>query len=327
MKKTLLRRDLLRSAAAALSVAAVSGFGREGVPPGCRDDAPPADSGATRPAAVRHGPRTLKKAVMLGMIGEGADILEKFKILKDAGFDGVEMDSPTELSTEAILKAKEATGIAVHGVVDAVHWQMTLNNPNPLVRKKGIEALKTALRDAKAWGAGSVLLVPAIVNGDCAYDEAWRLSQEGIREALPVAEATGVKISVENVWNHFLLSPLEARQYIDDFKSPFVAWHMDLGNVINLGWPEQWIRILGKRIERLHIKDYSRRRRDKEGLWKGFDVELGDGDAGWAKIMRALDDLGYSTDPVGRWATAEVRGGDRKRLAEISAQMDKLFAQ
>lgn len=270
--------------------------------------------------------RTLKKAVMIGMVGEGETILDKFKILKDTGFRGVEMDSPSKIDKKAVLDACEKTGIEVHGLVDSVHWQLHLNSPAENERKKAIDALKTALEDGKVYGSSSVLLVPAVVNATLPYDEAYRLSQEGIRACLEKAAECGVKIAVENVWNDFLLSPLEAARYVDEFKSPWVGFHMDLGNVITYGYPAQWVRILGKRIEKLHIKDYSRKRRDEEGRWKGFQVELGDGDCDWPEVMKALDEIGYSTDPKGKWATAEVGGGDRKRLQQISDQMDKLFA-
>jgi hexulose-6-phosphate isomerase len=290
----------------------------------------PAFSRAQPEAAPKAAPsgakRTLKKAVMFGMIGEGASVLEKFQILRDAGFDGVEMDSPSKIPGDEILSAQEKTGIKVHGLVDSVHWQFQLNNPVEEVRAKGLEALQTALRDAKTFGSSSILLVPAVVNAQMAYDDAYRLSQEQIRKALPLARECGVKIAVENVWNNFLLSPLEAARYVDEFKDPLVVFHFDIGNVINFGFPDQWVRVLGSRIAKLHIKDFSRKKRDAEGLWKGFDVELGQGDAGWASVMKELDAVGYSTAPGGNWATAEVRGGDRNRMKEVREQMDTLFS-
>lgn len=269
--------------------------------------------------------RTLKKAVGYGMVAGNASVIDNFKLLRDLGFDGVEMDRPSAIDAEEILKARDTTGLKVHGIVDSVHWSDHLNNPDPAVRARGVTALKTALRDAHTFGSSSVLLVPAVVNKDMPYDQAWTLSQQGVREALPLAEELNVIIAIENVWNNFLFSPLEARRYIDEFKSPFVQWHFDIGNVINYGWPAQWIEILGPRIVKLHIKDFSRKKRDTEGLWKGFDVELGDGDADWPATMKALDAVGYSTAvaPGGRWATAEVGGGDAKRLAQIASQMDR----
>lgn len=287
--------------------------------------------GSPRPSLAADEPpaskrRTLRKAVMIGMVGEGATLLEKFRIVRECGFDGIELDSPSDLKMEEILEAQEKTGLKAHGVVDSVHWKYHLNSPEEKVRDEGIKSLDIAIRDAKAMGAGSVLLVPAVVNARQPYDQAWTLSLECIRRVLPLAAECGVKVSVENVWNNFLLSPLEAARYVDELAHPNAAFHFDIGNVINFGFPDQWIRTLGRRIERLHIKDFSRKKRDDLGLWKGFDVELGDGDANWTAVMKALDDIGYSTAPEGRWATAEVGGGDRKRLAFLAERMDKLFA-
>jgi len=279
------------------------------------------------PAPEPKPKRTLKKAVGLGMVGEGATVLEKFQLVADLGFEGVEVDRPDRaLPLAELEQAQEKTGIRVHGVVDSVHWSLPLNSRDAGVRKKGIDGLVAALDDAAALGAVSVLLVPAVVNGDLPYDEAYARSQEAIREVLPHAAQVKVKIAVENVWNGFLLSPLEAARYVDELKSEWAAFHFDVGNVVTYGRPEQWIRILGKRIAKLHIKDYSNKKRDEQGRWKGFEVELGEGDAGYAAVMAALDEVGFSTAPGGNWATAEVGGGDRKRLAQIAGQMDRLFS-
>lgn len=278
-------------------------------------------------APVRKRPRTLRKAVMIGMVGEGATLADKFMLLRDCGFAGVEMDSPGMPPAEEVLAAMHKSGLAVHGLVNSVHWKYHLNSPDDAVVRKAIESLETCLRDAKAVGASSVLLVPAVVNGRQPYDRAWARSMRAIRTVLPLARETGVKIAIENVWNGFLLSPLEAARYVDEFADPMVRFHFDIGNVINFGWPDQWVRILGQRIEKLHIKDFSRKRRDEAGLWKGFEADIGDGDAGWAEVMAALDDTGYSTAEGGRWATAEVRGGDRARLAEISKRMDDVLSR
>lgn len=315
------RRDLLLSASAA-AIAATSLSTAHAAQPAPAGASPP----AIPPPPSSGVKRTLRKAVMIGMVGGPSDLTDKFKLLKSCGFEGVEMDSPTSISMDEIKKARDATGIVVHGMVDSVHWKWHLNNPDATVRQKGIDALKQTLRDSAAVGASSVLLVPAVVNGQMPYDAAYTLSQQAIRECIPVAEETKVQIAIENVWNNFLLSPLEAARYVDDFNHPLVKFHFDIGNVINTGWPAQWIRILGNRIVKLHIKDFSKKKRDDEGLWKGFSVELGDGDAGWPALMKELDSLGYSTASGGNWATAEVGGGNEERLRQISTQMDKLFA-
>src|ERR1043165_448909 len=140
---------------------------------------------AAQPPAT--GTRPLRKAVMIGMVQAGETVSDKFKILRECGFEGVEMDSPTPLESDKILKARDESGLKIHGVVDSVHWKYHLNNPDAEVRKRCIEGLKTTIKDAKAWGASSVLLVPAVVNKDMPYDKAWELSVAGIKECLPLA--------------------------------------------------------------------------------------------------------------------------------------------
>lgn len=279
---------------------------------------------APAPAAPNLGARKLRKAVMIGMCGDGANLMDKFKILKDAGFDGVEMDSPTSIPMSDIVNASDATGIKVHGMVDSVHWKYHLNNPEAKVRQMGLDGLIQCLRDAATCGSVSILLVPAVVNEQMPYDKAWELSVEQIRKALPIAEELKVAIAIENVWNNFLLSPMEAVTYVDQFKSPWVKWHFDIGNVANFGWAEQWIRILGSRIAKLHIKEFSRKKRNELGLWKGFDVDLLEGDNNWPAIMKALDEIGY-TSGEGGWATIEMGGGDAKRMKQLSEMLDKII--
>jgi L-ribulose-5-phosphate 3-epimerase len=293
-----------------------------------RTSAQPSSQAASSSATPAGGApkRTLRKAVMLGMIGVGSTWEDKLKAAKDAGFDGIEADSPAPQIDE-LIAASAKIGLPIHGMVNSAHWSLPLNAPGDEAGKKAGEALETCLRDAKKAGASSILLVPGVVSDRLPYDECWTLSIERINRAVPLAKDLGVTIAIENVWNQFLLSPLEAARYLDEINDPIVQWHFDIGNVINFGWPEHWIKILGPRIAKLHIKDFSRKKRNDEGLWKGFSVELGEGDAGWERVMKALDDCGYSTDPKGRWATAEVAGGDFKRLTTISEQMDRLFAK
>lgn len=276
--------------------------------------------GSAAPAAPQApSARKIKKAVGIGMVGDGKTLLEKFTILRDLGFDGVELNRPGGEKIEEVLKARDASGIAIANVVDSVHWGQTLSDPDANIRKKGREGLEAAMRDAQSLGCKTVLLVPAVVNDRVSYADAYVRSQEEIRLALPLAKELGVYICIENVWNQFLLSPLEAARYVDELQSPWVGFHFDVGNIINYGWPEQWIRVLGSRIKNLHIKEYSRKKRDNEGLWKGFDVDLLDGDNNWPAVMKALDEIGYEG-----WAVAEIAGGDRARLKVVAERMDKI---
>jgi len=247
--------------------------------------------------------RPIKKAIMWATVGVKGSTLEKMKAIKEAGFEGVEMMS--HMDQDEVLKARDETGLIIPSVCGRDHWNKPLSHPDPKIREEGLEALKQTLHDAKRYGATSVLLVPAVVNKDISYDEAYTRSHAEIRKAVPLAEELGVKIAIENVWNQFLLSPLEAARYVDEFNSPAVGWHFDVGNVITYGWPEQWIRILGKRIQKLHIKEFSRKKRDNEGLWKGFHVAFLEGDNNWPAVMKALDDIGYNG-----WGITEQPGGD-----------------
>lgn len=247
--------------------------------------------------------RSYKKGIMWGGVGVGKTIMEKFQAAKQAGFDGVEPDS--HLDRNEVLKARDATGLSIPSVCDSMHWKLLLSSPDPKVREDGVAALKVALEDAKTYGGDTVLLVPGRVNETISYDECWDRSVEGIKKAIPFAEKLGVKIAVENVWNSFLLSPMEAARYIDQFRSPWVGAYFDIGNVLTYGWPEQWIKILGKRIAKIHIKEYSRKIADSQGKSAGFNVKLREGDNNWSAVMKALDETGYQG-----WANIEMPGGD-----------------
>lgn len=269
--------------------------------------------------------RKLRKGFKLTNIpGRKLPVLEQFKLLKEAGYAGTEPMS--HMDQAEVLRAQDATGLAIPSVCCNSHWAKPLSDPAPAVRAVTVESLRQALRDAKAYGAASVLLVPGVVNERVSYADAWDRSQMEIRKVIPLAEELGVKIAIENVYNQFLLSPLEAVRYVDEFKSPAVGWHFDIGNIVAFGWPEQWIRILGKRIVMLHIKEYSRAKRDQEGLRKGFEVEFLEGDVGWPAVMQALDELGFDgwgiAEPAYRPAGVEPLA----RLKEISARMDRIFA-
>ncbi len=264
---------------------------------------------------------SIRKAVKFGMIQEpDLSIAEKFQLLKDLGFDGVEMDSPNDLDQGEVIAARDAVGLPIHGVVDSVHWTQTLSDPDSAVRAAGLDGLKTAIQDAHAYGASTVLLVPGIVNKHVSYADAYRRSQAEVRKVLPVAAEHNIKIAFENVWNRFLLSPLECARYVDEFESEFVGWYFDVGNVVTYGWPEHWIRTLGPRILKLDIKEFSRAKADSEGPYAGFRVPLGEGDCDWPAVNEALAEIGFEG-----WATAEVAGGDRTRMQELAERMDRIL--
>jgi hexulose-6-phosphate isomerase len=262
-----------------------------------------------------------KKAVKLGMVQGDLTLEQKFALLARLGYDGVELSSPNGFETEAVLAARDATGLPIHGVVDSVHWRKPLSHPDAKVRAEGIDALRAALRDAKDYGASTVLLVPAVVDKRVSYSAAYERSQAAIREVLPMAAELGIKIALENVWNNFLISPVETARYIDEFDDPNIGAYFDVGNVVRYGWPEHWIEALGPRVFKIDVKEYSRKKQNDEGLWKGFQVELLEGDCDWPAVMKALDAIGYDG-----WFTAEIGGGGEERLTQIAANMDRIFA-
>ena len=247
--------------------------------------------------------RSLKKGIMWGSIGFGQTILEKFQAAKDAGFDGVEVMS--HLDRNEVLRARDATGLPIPSVCNEMHWKLPLSDPDPAIREQGIAALKVALEDAAAYGADTVLLVPGRVSETVSYDECWNRVVEGVKKVIPMAIDLKVKIGIENVWNNFLISPMEAASFVDQFRTPFVGFYFDCGNVLVYGWPEQWIKILGKRIAKVHIKEFSRKIADKQGKSAGFGVKLQEGDVNWPAVMKSLDDIGYSG-----WTTIEQPGGN-----------------
>ena len=260
-----------------------------------------------------------KTSLKWSMIEEDLSILDKFKLLADLGFDGVELDSPNDLNQAEILAARDATGLAIPGVVNSAHWKTPLTDPDPAVREACVAASIEAMKQAKSYGAETMLLVPGVVNATTSYATAYDRAVEGIDRLLPHAEEIGISIALENVWNNFLLSPLEAAHLIDGFDNPRLGWYFDVGNVIRYGSPTDWIEALGSRIFRIDIKEYSLTRMNAEGPWKGFEVELGEGDIDWAGVNRALSKSGYSG-----WVSAEVPGGNRTRLADIKARLDRI---
>lgn len=262
----------------------------------------------------------IKKSLKIEMVKEGDTIMDKFKLLKELGYDGVELSSPHEFNHREILEAKQKTGLEIPGVVNSQHWKLPLSHPDPVIRKQCSDSVITSMNDCKMYGGTTVLLVAGVVNEKISYADAYKRTQEEIRKLLPYAEKTGIKIAIENVWNNFLISPVEAARYVDEINHPLLGWYFDIGNILRYGWPEHWIETLDKRIMKLDVKEYSRKKQNDEGLWKGFDVELMEGDNNWPVIMQSLEKIGYNG-----WASAEVPGGGRERLTVIIDRMNKIF--
>src|SRR5436190_3561250 len=199
---------------------------------------------AVLPSASAALKRNLRKAIMYSTIGVKGSVLEKFRVMKEAGFEGVEPMGG--MNRDEVLAAFKETGLKAASVCDHIHWIKTLSSPDAATRKLGYDGLITALQDARTYGAMSVLLVPGIVQGagvgrgDSTYQECWGRSIVEIKKAIPVASDLGVKISIENVANNFIKSPEQAAEYLDAINSEWVGWHFDIGNAGRIGPAERW---------------------------------------------------------------------------------------
>ena len=258
--------------------------------------------------------RKIKKAIMYATIGYPGSVMEKLKAVKAAGYEGVEPMS--HMKQDEVLKALEETGLKAASVCCDTHWSKPLSHPDQNMRAEGLEGLNIALKDAKRYGATSVLLVPGVVNKDVTYDECFKRSVAEIKKAVPLAKDLSVSIAIENVWNNFITKPEQAKDFLDAIDSPMVGWHFDIGNCLKYSPSETWIPVLGKRILKLHVKEYSKA--------KGFGVRFFEGDNNWPAIMKALDEVGYQG-----WGISEQLGDqakDEETLKDISGRMDKIFA-
>ena len=245
----------------------------------------------------------IKKALKYNMIRGRISVSEKMKLIKELGFDGVEPGVGDKVDPAELREAARAASVEIHGVV-----------------RGSVDDIPSAIDRTVFYGASSVLIVAGRVNETMPYDKNYRVTQEKIRAALPYAAEKRILLLLENVWNNFLLSPLEMARYVDELDSEWLGVYFDVGNVVRFGWPEHWIPVLGGRIKKLDIKEYSRDKQNDEGLWKGFDVKIGEGSIDWTAVRAELRKIGYTG-----WATAEVSGGDAARLSDISARMDRVL--
>ncbi len=256
----------------------------------------------------------IKKGLVMDMLPAKLSYAERFKLAKDVGFEVVQAPTtPNMHEAEEMKKAADAAGIRIDSVMNMDHWKYPLSSGDAAVAAKCVEGMRASLRNAKVWGSDTVLLVPAVVNAQTSYADAWARSQARIRELLPMAEELKVVIAIEEVWNKFLLSPLEMVAYIDDFQSPWIKAWFDVGNVVLYGYPQDWIRTLDKRINKVHLKDF--KRKEDGYAW----VNLGDGDVNWAEVRKAFGEVGYTGSVI-----AELDGGDEAYLRDVSKRIDRL---
>jgi L-ribulose-5-phosphate 3-epimerase len=293
------RRDFLK-----ISVAGAAALG--GLP-----------AGLAKPAPQGGGKLVLDKGLVYSMLPENLSVADRFKLARDTGFKVVQAPTtPDQREAEELKKAADAAGIRIDSVMNMAHWKYPLSSSDPAVVQKSMDGMRTSLHNAKLWGADAVLLVPAVVNPQTSYHEAWVRSQKQIRELIPLAAELKVVIAIEEVWNKFLLSPLEMARYVDEFRSPWVKAWFDVGNVVLYGYPQDWIHTLGKRIVRIHLKDFKVDHSCFE--W----VDLGDGDVMWPAVRQALIATGYSGSAI-----CELETGDEAYLRDLSNRIDRLLIE
>ena len=247
-----------------------------------------------------------KKAVKYHMVVDPSlSIAQKFELLKDLGFDGVEIRTRDKDATKLMNYWQRETGSNFR-FMESLTATVQIFEQRLIFRKNWVERLYLSSQDES--------------RKICPMTRTTKEWSNRLKENATYAEQQGIQLLVENVWNNFMFSPLEMARFIDEIKSPAVGVYFDLGNVVRFGYPDQWIRILGHRIGKLDIKEYSRDLQKNEGLWKGFNVEIGDGDVDFPACLKALEEIGYTG-----WGTAEVKGGNRERLAEVAERMNRVL--
>lgn len=272
-----------------------------------------ASAGPNPGSAPEADPLPMKKGVLVDMLPASLSYLDRFKMARDVGFEVMQANTTPDAREAAEMKeAAEKAGIPIDSVMNMDHWKYPLSSSDPAVVEKSLAGMRTSLHNAKLWGAHCVLLVPAVVNEQTSYEEAWTRSQRQIRKLIPLAEELKVSIAIEEVWNKFLLSPLEMARYIDEFNSPSIGAWFDVGNVVLYGYPQDWIRTLGHRIMDVHVKGFK-----LAGSCFHW-VNIGDGQIDWPAVRSAFAEVGYRGSAI-----TELHPGDKAYLQDVSNRVSK----
>ena len=292
------RREFLKTSAATICATALPGAALANMTSNPKPDTP-----------------WFKKGLVFSMLPEKLSVADRFKLARDTGFEVIQAPTtPDTKQADEIKAAADASGVRVDSVMNMAHWKYPLSSADPAVVETSMEGMRTSLRNAKLWGCDAVLLVPAVVNPQTSYKDAWTRSQKQVRALLPLAEELKIVIAIEEVWNKFLLSPLEMVAYIDEFKHPLIRAWFDVGNVVLYGYPQDWIHTLGSTIFKVHLKDF--KRSENGYAW----VNLGDGDVDWPAVRQAFTYVGYHGSVI-----AELQPGDEAYLRDVNKRIDRLL--
>jgi hexulose-6-phosphate isomerase len=315
------RRTFLTAGAGAgaAAVAAMAGLG------GGVRSAVAAASSVGRVVSPPSG-KSLLLSCKLGMIakevgGRKLGLTERLRMAADAGFDGVDFDEAGSFTLEEARAAVQESGVFVHNAINHAHWSQRLTSPKVEDRDKGRANIEHCLRLSHAAGGVGVLIV--IGSGqDGPTEEVEERCRQEIRKLLPIAASLGQPILVENVWNRMQYDhdappeqgPERFIRFVDSFKSPWVGMYYDIGNHWKYGQPGDWIRAFGHRCVKLDVKGFSRAKN------KFTDITDAEDDLPWGDVRKALAEIGFNG-----WATAEVGGGEVKRLTTVREQMQRAF--
>jgi len=265
------------------------------------------------------------------------DIAEAMREAKAAGFEAIELCladggslplNATQKECEKLRKQAEKVGIAISSVATGIWWGYNFSSPTPAEREKAVAAAKKAVQITRWLGTDALLTIPGAVDvffnpsaPVLPYDTVMERAKAGVKAVLPAAEEAKVILAIEPVWNKFLLSPMEMANFVDAFQSQWIGVYFDVGNVMPYGYPEQWIRILGKRIRRVHLKDFKR----AVGTAEGF-CDLLEGDVNWPEVVKALKEIGYDG-----YLTAEMiplyKHHPQVRIWNTSRAMDAILGK
>ena len=259
----------------------------------------------------------MRKSCLINQLPRELPYTERFAMARAAGFEAIEMQTITAPDQAAEIKeASQKSGLRIHSVMNSAHWREPMSSADPAVVNRSVQGMEASLKNAALWGADAVLLVPGVVDATNSYRDVWTRSQRAIRERLlPMARDLKVVIAVEEVWNKFLLSPIEFARYVDEFDSPFIKAYFDVGNVVLFAYPQDWIRTLGPRIVKVHLKDFKLEKSTYS--WKN----IGEGDIDWIEVRKAFGEIGYNG-----YVTTEVSGGDAAYLADLAVRVDRFLA-
>jgi len=271
---------------------------------------------ASAAASVYAAPGRIRAAVLSTMLPKSLSWRERFDLAREAGFEQVECTTaPSDAVAEEIASASQAARLPIHSVLNEGNWKFPLSSPDPSLAAQGMRIMEASLRQAQLWGAGAVLLVAAVVDPKTRYQDAWTRSQQHIRRLLQLAEKSRAVIAIENVIGaRFLPSPLEYVRYIDEFRSPWVRAYFDVGNSLRFGYPQDWIRTIGARLIKVHLKDAPLKPKD------GPPPPLLEGDVDWAAVREALREVGFQGS-----ATVELPGGDAAYLREVRRRVERIL--